>query len=194
MLAGPDQGAGGGLADWVERLLLQLVILGLVALVLAQMLLAAPALRRWLTLADRLEGVDWASLAPPAAASARPAPAAAAPPPAAPAGAPPAAAAPEAARPAGAQPPAGRVTLMLISRRSAPEVRVLVDGRPAGDFRGGQVTVQVRHGQQIAVDGRGVAAPLTFRVVATHGLQAPALGTQLTTAGDQRSLEAARAR
>lgn len=217
--------------EYVERILLHLTIVGLVALVLVQMLLTQPPLRRLVVFADRLEGVDWEALlsrpemagrmrypgiggpsagrAPdpdePAAGSAQPGGARAATDPKAATGAgagtdaeaateagagtdagrpPPAAGPGEGEAPALGRVAAGRLTVTLISQPSAPGAYLLLDGRRAADFRQGSVTVRVRAGQRVEVDGRAVLSALTFRVTAVEGLSEPRLGEQITTDGD----------
>jgi len=144
-------------SDKVERLLLQVVILGLVALVLVQTL----QLNRFTRLIA-LEGVtvaevtDWSR----ALGDSR------------------------------VQMASGRATtlslkVMVITRRSVPQARLLVDGQPAGDFGEGAVALQVRPGQILTIDGAAVAEPLLFRVTEVSGLAAPALGATVTTRGNQ---------
>ncbi len=175
------------LADWVERILLQLVILGLVALVLVQALWTQPTLRKWAVLADQLEGVNWGELLPRRSADLSP-------PASGNAAALAAGAANGPARAVTGRVPTGQVTVMLMSRRSAPGVKLLVDGLPVAEFSRGAASVKVLPGQQLAVDGRAEPTTLTFRVVATSDLQEPALGTQVITFGDLRPLGTARTR
>lgn len=86
-----------------------------------------------------------------------------------------------------------RIRVVLRTRRSAPMARLLVDGKAAGDFREGSVTVDVKHGQVLVVDGSAYKEPLTFRVVEQAGLESPVLGSQVSTRGDQQQLGVVRA-
>lgn len=159
----------GTFSDRVERVLMRCVILGLVALALSQGL----HLNRFTRLAA-LEGVpvhevtDWSrSLAG------------------------------KGPRETAAQQPSGAGALTLrvtsVTRRSAPGVRLLVDGKPAGDFANGSVTVGVKPGQVLSIDGSRMNEPLTFRVVEVAGLASPTLGASVTTRGDRQNLGVARA-
>ncbi len=152
-------------SDKVERILLQLVILGLVALVLVQ----AFQLNRF----NRLVALDGVSIAEVTDWS-------------------------RAQGDTGVRTVSGPATtlslkVMVITRRSVPQARLLVDGQPAGDFREGTVAVQVRPGQILTIDGARVAEPLLFRVVEVSGLAVPALGTTVTTRGDAKRLGVVRA-
>lgn len=159
----------GTFADRIERMLMRCVILGLVALALSQGL----QLNRFTRLAA-LEGVpvhevtDWSRS--PASEG-------------------------DQATARGRATSAGALTLKVVSvtRRSAPGVRLLVDGKPAGDFAAGSVSVAVKPGQVLSVDGSEAAEPLTFRVVEVAGLASPELGTAVTTRGDRQNLGVARA-
>lgn len=141
------------LSDRVERVLVQLVILGLVALVLVQTL----QLNRFSRLAA-LEGVavaevaDWSRSLP--------------------------------------RDQAGlvRIRVVSVTRRTVPEAKLLVDGEPVADFRTGSVSVDVRPGQVLTIDGTALDAPVTFRVVEAAGLSSPGLGLSVTTRGDSQSL------
>jgi hypothetical protein len=171
--AEPDREEYRSFADRVERLLGQLVVLGLVALVLVQTLHTNVHLRRMLSFVDRLEGVDWAAVTAPGAGD-------------------PAPYQPSAVAVARPQAQAG-VTVVLLTRRSAPEVKLLVGGKTVGDFRSGSVTAPVQPGSDLAIDGRAAPEPLRFRVVAAPGLQEPASGTEVVTDGSLARLGTARA-
>ncbi|BDG60495.1 hypothetical protein [Caldinitratiruptor microaerophilus] len=219
-----DDGPPSPAPSWlehVERLLLHLTILGLVTLVLVQMLLTQPPLRRLAVFADRLEGVDWEALlarrdlagiptvtpdtgrTPPQGATSGTSQRGTGGGPSLPRtgdGTSPARerAAGASAAGQGEVAPAlgpvreGRITVTLISQPSAPGARLLVDGRAAGDFRRGALTTRVRAGQRVEVDGRAVQASLTFRVTMVEGLDEPQLGEQITTDGDLAVLAVAR--
>lgn len=161
-------------SDRVERLLSQLVVLGLVALVLVQTLHTNTHLRRMLSFVDRMEGVDWATvLERPRAVQSPPTP--------------------EQAALAVATPQvATGITVVLVTRRSAPEVKLLVNGRPAGDFANGSVSSRVSPGSSVAIDGRAIAEPLRFRVVAAPGLSEPSWGREVVTEGNLKPLGTAR--
>jgi hypothetical protein len=175
------------LSERVERMVMQMVILGLVALVLVQMLLVSPAIRR---VANLMEGTDGIALnADPAWQVAT--------------GQSMAKGQsmaegqsmakegydePEAAVAASTAPAEMTVTVFLVTRPSAPAVKLLVGGRPAGDFARGTVTARVEPGQTVAVDATAVAEKLTFRVIGSKGLASPALGAEVTTEGSRQSL------
>lgn len=168
------------LSDRVERLIMQVVILGLVGVVLVQTLAVNPDLRRKLNL---LEGTDgyllredspvWRSLAPGAedkqvvgsrgVASA-------------------------AASVGGRH----RLTVLLETTRTAPTVKLFVGGRAVADFAAGKASAEVRAGELIDVDATDDDRELTFRVVVSEGLAAPALGHEVTTRGERKSLGVAR--
>lgn len=152
-------------SDKVERLLLQLVVLGLVGLALVQ---ALQLYRLNGLLAT--EGVvvaevkDWSRALreePVLAASGQVTPM--------------------------------RVQVMSVTRRNLPGAKLLVDGKPVGDFGTGSVTVDLRPGQVLAVDGAAYPEALGFRVVEATGLAAPSAGTSVTTRGDRQRLGVARA-
>lgn len=153
-------------ADRVERLLMQLVVLGLVLLVLVQ----AFQLNRFTRLL-LLEGVTAGEVA----AWSRPA------------------AAEERVQTASSMAAPMRLRVVSVTRRTAPGARLLVDGQPAGHFGTGSVAIDVRPGQVLVVDGAGYREPLIFRVVEVSGLADPALGAQVTTRGDQQRLGVVRA-
>lgn len=161
------------LSDRVERLLMQLVILGLVALVLFQGLMVNPMIRRALNLLEGADGVAlnqepvWQEMLRSQAAADDGDPI---------------------AIPATTAATAHSITVMSMTRRSVPEARLLVGGRVAGTFVDGRVTAAVEPGQTVAVDCTRVAQSLKFRVVSSQGLASPALGAEVTTRGDKKSL------
>lgn len=152
-------------ADKVERVLVQMVILGLVLLVLVQ----AFQLNR-LTRLMALEGLPVGEVA-----SWIPAPVA------------------EPLQAVSGTTGPMRLRIVLRTRRSAPEARLRVNGNIVGNFQEGSVTVDVRPGQVLAIDGTAYREALTFRVVERTGLDAPELGAQVTTQGDQQQLGIVRA-
>jgi hypothetical protein len=164
------------LSDRVERFVMQVVILGLVALVLIQTLQVIPSIRRHMSLIDALEGVTAGEMLSWTQGTE----------------------AQRTAQQGQGQLLAGQVageavsayslTVVLVSQRSAPAARLLLDGQPAGSFSSGSVTVKVKPGQQVAVDGTGSPHPLTFRVAGAFGLSSPAPGVSITIHGDRRSL------
>lgn len=162
---------------------MQLVILGLVAVVLAQTLAMNPALRQKLNL---LEGTDgyaltsdspwWQTLT---------------------GGAHGAAAIPDTPQAVAAATPAAKaytLTVHLDTMRSAPEAKLLVAGKAVASFADGQATASVEPGQLVAIDGSRYEQALTFRVVAAPGLDSPPLGGEVTTRGDRQSLGVVRRR
>jgi hypothetical protein len=154
-------------ADKVERLLMHLVILGLVALVLVQ----AFQLYRfnWMVAQEGVPVKEVAAWSEAIAAEIG-------------------------AEPASAAAAALRLKVMSVSRRSAPDAWLLVDGKAAGHFGTGSVEVQVRPGQVLAVDGSAYREELTFRVVEVTGLAAPGAGAQVKTRGDVQRFGVVKAR
>ncbi len=128
----------------VERVLLRLVILSLVLLVGGQVLLADPDMAVFLSTVDRLEGR--LVLGQPE----------------------------EAAAPAGAVQARilGTVTVMVVDRPSAPEAVLLLNGERVGDFAEGLVTVEVRAGDELAVQLPEGYQRTRFRVVGVTGMVA----------------------
>jgi hypothetical protein len=157
------QGRHRSFSDRLERFLMQLVILGLVGLVLVQLLQVIPPLRRQMSLVDALEGVSATERNAWSQLGTT------------------------AAATAGSASPL-TVTVVLASQRSAPEARLLVDGKSAGNFAGGSVTASVKPGQIISVDGTGSRQALTFRVVGAPGVASPQVGTTVTTYRNQQRL------
>jgi len=151
------------LSDRVERFLMQVVILGLVVLALVQTLHTNSTARRMLSLVEGLEGVPWNQVA------------------AWNGDVPETVAASSTASPL-------QVTVVSMSRREAPDVKLLVDGKVAGTFASGSVTAKVRPGQVVSVDGTASAQSLTFRVVGPPTLVRPALGSSVVTQGSIQSL------
>lgn len=152
---------------------MQLITLGLVALVLVQTLQINGQFRRWSSLVEALEGVPWTEVtswygvASPRSGSDL---------------------AEASAVPATGQAGQPAVTIALINRREATQARLLIDGRSAGDFSHGRLTAVVRSGQELVLDGSQVSDELQFRVVGASGLASPALGSSFSTQGDRRSL------
>lgn len=94
-----------------------------------------------------------------------------------------------AAIPALAAPRTYVVVIHLISREQAERARLLVNGVPAGDFAQPRLQVQVRVGDVLEVDGSAYQETLRFRITATsRELTRPALGREIATKGDVRSL------
>jgi len=167
------------LSDRVERLLMQLVILGLVGLVLVQSMALYPPVRRMINLLEGQDGYAlqqdspvWQQLVERArstltAANEEPQPQVV---------------------PAGAAAANLSITVVLMNAPSAPQAKLLVGGKVAGHFEGGTVTCPVQAGQMVAVDGTGTDQELTFRVVAAPGLSQPVLGHEVTTRGNRQNV------
>lgn len=155
-------------ADRVERLLMQMVTLGLVALVLVQ----AFQINRFTNRLVAMEGVTLSEVSAWSRTvsdqTVQPVQAV------------------QAVSTTAALPM--RLRVVLATRRSAPGARLLVNGKAAGDFRTGSVTVDVAPGQVLVIDGSAYPEALTFRVVERTGLDSPALGAVVTTRGDQQRL------
>lgn len=56
------------------------------------------------------------------------------------------------------------LTLRLLNRASAPEARVLVNGRPLAEFDSGEVHLDVRDGDTVQIDARLVAGAVVVLV------------------------------
>ncbi len=151
------------LSDRVERFLMQMVILGLVALALVQTLHTNTTARRMLSVVEGLEGIPWNQVAAWNGET------------------------PQTIAVSAAADPL-LVTVVSITRREAPDVRLLVDGKVAGTFASGSVTATVRSGQTVAVDGTATPQALTFRVVGPPSLAKPVLGASVVTHGTVQSL------
>lgn len=166
-------------SDKVERFLMQLVILGLVGLVLVQTFQVMPTVRRLTNLVEALEGTPWnealawrgddegegTGAVAWQAASGGPAVA-----------------------PVSGTSRSLTLTVDLVSHRSAPDARLLLDGQPAGTFADGRISLQVKPGQVVVIDGGELAEARIFRVIEASGLASPPLGAQVSTRGDQQRL------
>ncbi|MFO7173331.1 MAG: hypothetical protein DIU70_010260 [Bacillota bacterium] len=205
-------------ADRFERILIQLVNLGLVVLAATLLIMTQPQIRRAVVLLERLEGSRGGPGGPgwqqvpgnPGSpgglqgVGSPPAPGGGSPP--APAGGAPAGGAqtqpPPSGGPGAQTPPAGngaavpasaplapaRISLALLTRARAPEARLLVGNRVAGDFGSGRVEATVRPGETVTLDGTDAPGGLTFRVVAADGFLSHLLGREVTTQGDRQVL------
>lgn len=81
------------------------------------------------------------------------------------------------------------IVIHLMSREEAARARLLVNGVPAGDFAQPRLQVQVRAGDVLEIDGSAYQETLRFRITATsRELVRPALGREIATRGDVRSL------
>jgi hypothetical protein len=159
-------------SDRVERFLMQVIILGLVALVLVQTVAVIPSVRKFTSLVEALEGVPAGDYLAWSGAMGD---------------------GPMGETQLQAAPVDGAVqryslTVILTNRRTAPDAHLLVDGRSAGSFAKPTLTVKVRRGQRVSVDGSSSPEKLTFRVVGAVGLTSPALGTTVSTQGDTTPL------
>lgn len=178
-----------GLSDRVERVLMQLVILGLAALALVQTLEMSPAVRRMANLTEGIDGVAvsdekaWAAVwnQPAVSASSQ-------------TGTTGGNQASGQAGSAVSNPAAGTytVSVVLMTAPSAPDVSLLVAGRKVATFREVRVDVPVRPGQLLEIDATGHAGALSFRVVKTGGLTTPEPGLQVEAHGNRISLGVAR--
>ncbi len=158
------QGRYSSFSDRVERFLMQIVILGLVALALVQTLHTNNTARRMMNLVEGLEGVPWNQVT--GWAQDRPDTAVA-------------------VSSTSAEP---IMLTVVCSTRREPGARLLVGGKPVGNFASGTVIATVLPGQTVAVDATGVSDSLTFRVVGPADLLTPALGASVTTKGNTQNL------
>lgn len=154
---------------------MQLVVLGLVALVLVQTLQVIPAVRKLSNLVEAMDGVPYGQVTAWQNGAGT-------------------GTAPETMTPVAATTAASAsVTVQCMTKREAPRADLLVDGKVVGHFSAGSVTAQIAPGQILSVDGSAYSEPLTFRVVAAPGLSSPALGTNVTTRANRQVLGTARA-
>lgn len=77
----------------------------------------------------------------------------------------------------------GRLTIQLTNLPVAPGVQVLVNGTPVSDFANGRVSLAVRPGDVVEIDGSRHRGQLTFRVVASEGDASRLLGQEITVRG-----------
>ncbi|MHB0884935.1 MAG: hypothetical protein ACYC6V_00725 [Bacillota bacterium] len=153
----------GSWARRVEGTLLRVTIIVFALLVVAQFLLTNDDARRLMSYVDRLEGVSLdAALGEPASRTA--------------------------ASDAEGQSPAPGVpalTVRLLGRRSARLAVLLVNGDAMGRFTGAEVTVRVKNGDLVEVDGADYRTELRFTVSAVAGgVVEPILGATVATARD----------
>lgn len=152
------------LAERVEAALLRAAVVGLLLLLVGQGLLATDA-RSWLSYVYRLEGIAYDPLAM---------------------------VKPEAVGALYLSPepdPVPTLTLLVVDRPSAAGLRLLVNGHPVADFAHPQMTVPVRDGDRLDLDGRGVRGSLRVRVVdAAPGVRWPPEGLEVAVRGDVRPL------
>ena len=82
-----------------------------------------------------------------------------------------------------------QVTVTLVNLQSAPEARLLVDGREVGRFSGASLTVSAAPGSELRLDPGKDQRTLTFRVTAlSDRTRLPRLGTEATARGAPASL------
>lgn len=142
------------LAERVERFLLRLVVLSLVALVGVQSLLAYGPFRPYLSYVDRLEGLEGQ---------------------------------PVMLKSNGGGSGGWDLTITLVSQPRAPRALLLLNGKEAASFERAEVTLKVKEGDLVEVDGTLYRNPLQFRVTATaHEILEPAAGLEVVT---RRSVE-----
>lgn len=166
-------------SDRVERFLMQLVILGLVALVLVQTLMISPSIRRVASVMEGLDGVPleqftawWREAGSQGTGEKG------------------SGLTPQVVPASGAiaAPETYTLIIALEGQRSAPEAQLLIDEKAAGSFADGKVTAKVKPGQVVAIDGKGAKQLLSFKVVGAAGLSSPAWGSKVTTRGDRQTL------
>ncbi len=150
------QASHRSLSEKVERFLMHVVIIGLVALTLVQTLHTNATARRMLNLVEGLEGIPWEQVT--AWTNDR-----------------------ERATPVASMVPPIVLTVVCVTNRSVPEARLLVNGRSVGTFKDGSVSVTVLPGQSIEIDASQTSTLLSFRVVGPSDLISPVLGSSVTT-------------
>ena len=81
------------------------------------------------------------------------------------------------------------ITFQLKNFSSLPLARVLVNGEPRGEFRDRYVTVYVREGDVLEVDGTRYKRPLDIEIMDVSGeVIAPVAGTKIRVEGRINSL------
>jgi len=142
------------LAERVERALLRLVVLSLVALVGVQALLSYGPARSYLSYVERLEGLEVQ---------------------------------PVVLKSNGGGAEGWDLTITLVSQPRAPRAVILLNGKEAATFERAEVTLKVKPGDLVELDGTLYRNPLQFRVTATAPeISEPAAGLEVVT---RRSVE-----
>ncbi len=153
----------GSWARRVEGTLLRVTIVVFALLVVAQFLLTNDDARRLMSYVDRLEGVSLdVALGEPASRT-------------------------TASKAEGQTHVSGApsLTVRLLGRRSARLAVVLVNGDAKGRFTGAEVTVRVKNGDLVEVDGADYRTELRFTVSAVAGgVVEPITGTTVATRRD----------
>lgn len=91
--------------------------------------------------------------------------------------------------------PVHTVTVAVVSRPSAPGVRLLLNGYAVADLAEPVAVIQVHPGDRLELDGSADAAPVRVRVVdVSPGLASPREGAEVEVRGDRRLLAEVRAR
>jgi hypothetical protein len=145
----------------VERRLIEAAVLVLVALVLIQGLMAVPIGERLLSLAAFLEGEPQVAVTSWLGEAQRQGQTALAPGTGAPWGQP-------------------SLTLQVEGGGNLPGLRLLVDGKVRGDFGTGSLTLAVRAGEHLTLEGTGLKGTPTIVITGAPGIRQPKLGARVT--------------
>lgn len=87
------------------------------------------------------------------------------------------------------------VSILLVNQPTAPEAHLVINGVPGTNFTDPHLTVEVRPGDQLVLDGTAAQGPLSFHIVDTSpGLNSPRQGTEIAVAGNQVPLDRVTAR
>lgn len=147
-------------AERVEGFLLRLAVLGLLLLVVSQALLGNDSMRALLSYVDQLEGVVYDPATPVTGE------------------------APGASFLSPGSIDVLTVSVALVNRPRAPGVLLRVNGVSAADFAEPHITLEVRPGDRLEIDGRALDELLVFRIVdASPALVMPQEGMELRVEG-----------
>jgi hypothetical protein len=153
----------------VERRLIEVAVLVLVALVVIQGLMAVPRGERLLSLAAFLEGEPQVAVTSWLGAAQRQGQTALAPGTGAPWGQP-------------------SLTLQVEGGGQLLGLRLLVNGQVRGDFGTGSLTLAVREGERLTLEGAGLKGKPTIVVTGAAGIRQPKLGARVTLTDGQAEI------
>jgi len=146
-------------AERVERSLIRFVILLSIVVVVSQGLLSHEKLRLFLSYPDQLEGTAFKEEAKTAFSPAA------------------------SEKPAGEkQSREGLLAITCVTGPRYPQVKILINGKVAGDLGRGSIALPVREGDLVEIDGTGYQAVLTFRLTGvSDNISEPRVGTEVVT-------------
>ncbi len=83
----------------------------------------------------------------------------------------------------------GALTIEVSDGTSIPGVKVLINNRPVGDFQYREVTLRVKEGDIIELDGRSCTTQTRFKVTFTSGIILwPTKGMEITLSGEVKKV------